>query len=248
MKKTFTRLLTLVMVSLMIVASFAYAAAKVPNSTSDYYVNDFAKVFSDEDKAKMLEVSKHMNEEYNINFVISTIESLEDMDIAQYAELMYEKYFKAEEIGAVILFVKEDCNVFIKLSNEIAEITNAEEVEKLITEYAVPAFENKDYSSGVYNLQMELINYIMSDSYRVLIQKNIVSNTTEQIEVETKAKVEDKITVDSNLENNFNITSDVGNIFTNRYVLMIFGVLIVLLLLRCLIWYHAIREGRSHVK
>lgn len=242
MKKVITRIFALVMVTAMVIVGIAYASANGSNDSTEYYVNDLANVFSNEEKTKMLEVSTHMAEEYSIDFIIATIDTLGNSNISQYAE----KYFETGNVGALILFEKNNNEIHIECSEHLKELVDTEEFAKLIEEYAVPAFGKGEYGSGVIELQTWLINYIMSDSYKVLVQEKVIVTESEPVETSVE-KEEDRITVTSTT-NDSNITSETSNIFENHIVLCVFLVLLVLLLIRSYIWYHTIRDGKAHVR
>lgn len=243
MKKVITRIFALVMVTALVIVGIAYASAKGSSDSSEYYVNDLANVFSNEEKTKMLEVSTHMAEEYSIDFIIATIDTLGNSNISQYAE----KYFETGNVGTLILFEKDNNEVHIECSEHLKELVDIEEFAKLIEEYAVPAFGKGEYGSGVIELQTWLINYIMSDSYKVLVQEKVIVTEPEPAETSAEEKVDDRVTVTSTTTDS-NITSETSNIFENPAVLCVLLVLIALLLIRSYIWYHTIREGKAHVR
>lgn len=76
---------------------------------------------------------------------------------------------------------KDNNKVHIECSEHFNELVSIEEIAKLIEEYAVPPFEKGEYGSGVIELQTWLINYIMSDSYKVLIQENVIATESKPI-------------------------------------------------------------------
>lgn len=243
MKKVITRIFALVMVVAMVIAGIAYASVKGSSDSTEYYVNDLANVFSSEEKTKMLEVSTYMAEEYGIDFFVATIDTLENSNISQYTE----KYFEAGNVGALILLEKDNNKVNIECSEHLNELVSDEEITKLVEEYAVPAFGKGEYGSGVIELQTWLINYIMSDSYKVLVQKKVIAIEPKLVETSVEEKVDDRVTVATGTTDS-NITSETSNIFENPAVLCVFLVLIALLLIRSYIWYHTIRDGKAHIR
>ncbi len=65
----------------------------VQEQTSEFYVNDFAQVFTPEQKQEMLEKAKNLDTSHNgIQVVVTTVNSLEDHEIENYAYAMYNQY------------------------------------------------------------------------------------------------------------------------------------------------------------
>lgn len=69
------------------------AKTNIPSASSDFYVNDFANVFSTDEKARLMDNAITLSNEYDgIQLVITTIESLGDNTIESYALDMYNQY------------------------------------------------------------------------------------------------------------------------------------------------------------
>ena len=88
----------------------------VEEQTDDFYVNDFANLFSDKEKQVMMERAVELAEEFDgIQVVATTINSLNGYDIEQYAYSMYEQYqIGNESMGILILLSVEDRNIRIE--------------------------------------------------------------------------------------------------------------------------------------
>lgn len=81
--------------------------------TSDFYVNDFANIISDENKALMMERAVKLDQDYNgTQVVVSTVTTLNGYNIDEYSYTMYNQY----GIG------KDDMGVLICLSTGDREI------------------------------------------------------------------------------------------------------------------------------
>lgn len=65
----------------------------VKEQTNEFYVNDFAGIFTEEQKQEMLNKAKELNDNYNgIQVVVTTVDSLEGHEIENYAYAMYNQY------------------------------------------------------------------------------------------------------------------------------------------------------------
>ena len=82
-------------------------AVTIPAHTNDFYVNDFAKIFTQEEQVQLVSKAVTFAEQHNgVQVVITTVESLEGEPLENYALNMYNTY----EIG------KDDMGVLILLS------------------------------------------------------------------------------------------------------------------------------------
>lgn len=115
-------ILSLVVLALVFTSTPVNAASssydfEVINATSDFYVNDFAGLFTDQQKADMMEMALALDKEYGgIQVVVTTVESLADCtadgiarDIEQTSYAMYNQYGIGEDsMGILILFSTGD--------------------------------------------------------------------------------------------------------------------------------------------
>ena len=66
---------------------------EVEAQTSDFYVNDFTNIFSEDQKQVMMTDAVNLAEEYDgVQVVVTTIESLKGHTIEEYAYSMYNQY------------------------------------------------------------------------------------------------------------------------------------------------------------
>lgn len=70
----------------------ARANANAPEATSDFYVNDFAGVFTETEKSRLMTNAVNLENELDgIQVVVTTIKSLEGDMIENYAYNMYNQ-------------------------------------------------------------------------------------------------------------------------------------------------------------
>ena len=83
----------------------ANAEVQIPAATSDFYVNDFANVFSKEEKSRLMNNAIELANNYDgVQVVVTTIDSLEGMSVSTYGYKMYNKYaIGKNDMGVLIL-------------------------------------------------------------------------------------------------------------------------------------------------
>ncbi len=83
----------IIMLLIPVVANANSYDFSVKEQTNEFYVNDFAGIFTEEQKQEMLNKAKELNDNYNgIQVVVTTVDSLEGHEIENYAYAMYNQY------------------------------------------------------------------------------------------------------------------------------------------------------------
>ena len=144
----------------------------VIEATSDFYVNDFACLFTEEEKASMMERAIELEEEYGgIQVVVTTVKTLDDClieegekDIEQIAYAMFKQYgIGQDDMGILILFASEDRIMRIETGYQMQTyITDAKAVE-LRDKYGMEYFRNNQFVEGIISLQKATISEIKSE-------------------------------------------------------------------------------------
>lgn len=159
MKPLITLILIIVMASMSIVA---FAETKIPAATSDFYVNDFAGVFTEDEKADLMERAVDLSKTYDgIQVVISTIKSLDGNTVEDYANAMYNEYgIGKDDMGLLILLSTEDRKIRVEVGKKMEGYINDSKAGRFMDKYAIPKLKDNKFNEGLISLQTELINEI----------------------------------------------------------------------------------------
>lgn len=159
MKPIITLILIIVMASMSIVA---FAETKIPAATSDFYVNDFAGVFTEDEKSDLTERAVELSNTYDgIQVVISTIKSLGGNTVEDYANAMYNEYgIGKDDMGLLILLSTEDRKMRVEVGKNMEAYINDSKAGRFMDKYAIPKLKDNKFNEGLISLQTELINEI----------------------------------------------------------------------------------------
>ncbi len=165
----------------------------VVNHTSDFYVNDFAGVFSDEQKKELMENAVSFDEgSSGIQVVITTVESLdsavlgyeyvvEDADgnrvedskqpsstpkftIEQVSYSMYSEYgIGKDDMGILILFSTGDREVRIETGRQMQFYITDSISGRLLDDYGMEYFREDKFAEGLISLQAGVISKIQTE-------------------------------------------------------------------------------------
>ncbi len=165
----------------------------VVNHTSDFYINDFAGVFSEEQKKQLMENAVGFDEESSgIQVVITTVESLDsavlgyeyvvkDADgnrvedaqkpsstpkftIEQVSYSMYSEYgIGKDDMGILILFSTGDREVRIETGRQMQFYITDSISGRLLDDYGMDYFREDKFAEGLISLQEGVIAKIKTE-------------------------------------------------------------------------------------
>ncbi len=197
--KRFAGLLAVMLLLLSLLAGCATDGTKsryeldVVNHTSDFYVNDFAGVFSEEQKKELMEKAVAFDEgSSGIQVVITTVESLdsavldykyvvEDAEgnrvedskqpsstpkftIEQVSYSMYSEYgIGKDDMGILILFSTGDREVRIETGRQMQFYITDSISGRLLDDYGMEYFREDKFAEGLISLQAGVISKIQTE-------------------------------------------------------------------------------------
>lgn len=146
-------------------STVAFSKTNIPSATSDFYVNDFANVFSTDEKTRLMDNAITLSDEHDgIQVVVTTVESLDGNTIENYALEMYNLYgIGKDDMGLLILLSTGDRQIRIEVGKAMESYINDSKAGRFIDKYAIPSLKENKFDEGLINLQEALINQIVTD-------------------------------------------------------------------------------------
>lgn len=164
MKKTLKKLAIMLIVVVMLATTVvsAFAAATIPEATSDFYVNDFAKVFTQEQKDKLMQNAVSLaSEDQGVQVVITTVETLNGETAADYAYDMYNKYgIGKDDMGLLILLATKDREIRVEVGKAMEGYISDSKAGRFIDNYAISYLADNKFDEGLISLQDAFIKEI----------------------------------------------------------------------------------------
>ena len=168
MKEKFKMLSTSILVMLMVflIPQMVFASTEIPTQTSEFYINDFADVLTDEEEKIMLHNAEALEDEYEgTQIVVTTVPNTGDMEADDYSFEMYDKYkIGKDSMGILILFSNgegtDHRSIYVATGKGMEAYITDSRAGKFIDKYAMPYFEKEEYSDGLIALQTELIKEV----------------------------------------------------------------------------------------
>ncbi len=163
MRKLNSLILAFILVIGMVLnACIVYALLAVPNATSEFYVNDFAGIFSPEEKSQLLDNAIELADTYDgVQVVVTTIKTLDGASIVDYSVEMFNKYkIGQNDMGVLILLATEDLQIFVNTGVAMEAYITDSKAGQLIDDYAIPYFRQNQFKEGLISLQEAIISEI----------------------------------------------------------------------------------------
>lgn len=164
-------------------SALATLSFEVPTATSIFYVNDFAKVFSEEEQTNLVNSAKDLADNYDgTQVVVTTVESLGDYnfklpqdyspsDLESFEEpainyfgvQMYNQYgIGKDDRGVLILLATKDRDISIVVGKAMETYITDAKSDYLLDNYAIPYLKENQFAEGLICLQEAVISEIIS--------------------------------------------------------------------------------------
>ena len=230
MKRTSTLWRTILAITILVmtVSLTAFGSnrynVEVEKQTDEFYVNDFANLFTEADKQVMMENAVELAEEYDgIQVVVSTVNSLNGNQIEQYAYSMYEEYgIGKDSMGILILLSVEDRQVRIETGKTMQAYITDSKSGQLLDNYGMQYFRDDRFAEGLKSVQEAVIAEI----------RNVVpidwNNTNETLNV---TEVPDAVAPTTGNEVNNGQQNNSGNMLIGCLFALLFVMPIVIIII-----------------
>lgn len=165
---------------------------KVTEATESFYINDFAGIFTEEQKASMMDKAISLDSDYaGIQVVITTVESLQECvtegnnrpSIEQVAYAMYNQYgIGQDDMGVLVLFSSGDRDVRIETGRQMQSYITDSKSGQLLDNYGMEYFKQDQFAEGLISLQDGIISEIKAvvpNDWNASQEQEAVQNTEE---------------------------------------------------------------------
>ena len=156
--------------------------AVVPITTRKY-VNDSARLLTEEAKDYISKYSDFLYKNKKIDIYVITVKNLEGLSIEEYCNEVFESY-KISEKGLLILASKEDRRMRVQAGEKLSEIMDDDFIDNYIKQYFMPYLEREEWNDGIINGYSAFYKYIC-EKYNIDASSMEV---TDQLDFITKNK------------------------------------------------------------
>jgi len=150
MKKIFS----IVAIAILLIFSFIPSLFAIVEPTSDFYVNDYADILSEETEKFIQDNSIALNDGTTAQIVVVTVKSLDGKSIEEYATELFRSFGigdKEKNNGLLILLSIEERLCKIEVGYGLEGILPDGKTGRIQDEYMIPYFKDDNFDEGMLN-------------------------------------------------------------------------------------------------
>lgn len=164
MKRRIVPLVLALMLFTVIVVPVSVSAASVTEQpTNRFFVNDFANVINQTDEDAIFNAGVQLYEKTRAQIVVVTVDTIDGNDSVMYATQLGRAWGVGEadkDTGIVLLLAMQERDVGIAVGYGLEGAVTDAQSYMILDEYAMPYFEQADYSKGLLSTYDALVNEV----------------------------------------------------------------------------------------
>lgn len=148
----------------------------LPKPNPSFYVYDEADIVDSQVERYIIKTNEELYKREGAQVVVASITSLENMDIREYANRLFEKWkigSKEYDNGLLVLIAPEEGEIWIEVGYGLEGALPDSKVGGIIENSILPYFREGDYSQGILSGFNEIINEIEVEYNIELNRQNI---------------------------------------------------------------------------
>lgn len=166
MKKWIGRMAVLLAFVLTLSGSTLAVFGEIPSATKEFYVNDYAGIFSDAWKEELCKAGEQLYDDTTAQLVVLTVDTTDGEDISDYAVETGRKWgigSKKKNNGVLIVLSVSDRKVWVSVGYGLEGKLPDSKTGRLLDEYAVPSYKDNQFEKGTVELYYALLNEIREE-------------------------------------------------------------------------------------
>lgn len=166
---------------------FSVLSGSVPSHTTDFYVNDYADVLSDETESHIMSTAVQLENETSAQVVVLTVTDLNGEDILDFAVDTFRSWGigdKDADNGVLIVLSVGDREMWVTTGYGVEGTLTDTRLGQLRDTYAIPYYSNDDFDTGTKLLFDAIVNELRTEEYGLTpLVGYEYSNNTDTIEL-----------------------------------------------------------------
>lgn len=144
------------------------------NQIPKTFISDEAKILKQSTKDYIFVYSKYLKDNFKINYYLVTIPSLEEKDINNYTDYIYDSY-NLNQNSLLILVAKEERVLRVKVGENLSNIITNSTIDEYLSKYFLPYLKNGEWDEGLKNGYSAFLKLICN-SYNININEIVVKD------------------------------------------------------------------------
>lgn len=175
-----TKTTVFLVVVLLFNMGMAMAQPIIPKPNNNQYIFDYARIIETKDRQDMANIAKSIDDKTGAQIVVVTVDNIDDMSLEEYALKLFRTWGigdKEKNNGILLLINKEKLvskssgRVRIEVGYGLEGAINDGKAGYILDKYAMPAFEEGDFSTGITDTFMAISAEVVKE-YNIDIENN----------------------------------------------------------------------------
>ncbi len=141
-------------------------AEELPEPTADFYVNDYAGIFTEQQRTELLEAARALDRETTAQLVILTVKTTGGQEISEYALEVGRNWgigSKDKDNGVLLVLATEGRTVYVSVGYGLEGALPDSKVGRLLDQYAMPSYRENNFADGTSRMFWVLNNEIRAE-------------------------------------------------------------------------------------
>ncbi len=141
-------------------------AEELPDPTADFYVNDYAGIFTEQQRTELLEAARALDRETTAQLVVLTVKTTGGQEISEYALEVGRNWgigSKDKDNGVLLVLATEDRTVYVSVGYGLEGALPDSKVGRLLDQYAMPSYRENNFADGTSRMFWALNNEIRTE-------------------------------------------------------------------------------------
>ncbi|PLS05563.1 TPM domain-containing protein [Neobacillus cucumis] len=164
-KRIFSFLLVFTMLFLCAASALA-EDVQTPAPVGDIYVQDFAHVLNETEKAELINLGKNLEDRTTAQVAVLTVQTIGDQPIEEYANEAFRQYgigSKKEDNGVLLVLAMKEHKIRIEVGYGLEGRIPDAKAGRILDQYAIPYLKNNQPNQAVTETYTALANEVLAE-------------------------------------------------------------------------------------
>lgn len=179
------KILLCMLVAILSILRMAMPVYAVVSPTSDFYVNDYANLLSDQSKAYIMDKAVELHDRTSAQVVVATVKSMDGDSVEEYATKLFRRFGigdKKENNGVLLLVALEERQLRIEVGYGLEGALTDGKCGRIMDDSIVPYLKDDLWDQGIVN-GFNSIAATVAAEYDCQMQFEFDGNTVEGSEI-----------------------------------------------------------------
>ena len=181
-RKVISFLLTALAIGLLVSSTGFAQPDNIPDPVGDIYVQDFAKVLSEQEKKELIQLGKALEDKTTAQVAVLIVQTTEDQSIEEYANNAYRAYqlgSEKEDNGVLLVLALADRKLRIEVGYGLEGAIPDGKAGRIRDEFALPSLQGGNPSQAVIQTYQALVDEV-AEEYNLIDWKGTTENQSEK--------------------------------------------------------------------